>query len=425
MKRAVLVVAVAVLVVAAAVYSRQQPGGAPADAAPDLKVAVEDKNPWTSLKLNNDPAQFQFVVVTDRTGGHRAKVFSRAVHRINLLQPEFVMSVGDLIEGYTEKQDRIADEWKEFQGYVSKFEMPFFYVPGNHDLTNKVQVEDWGGRFGRRYYHFVYKDVLFLAVNSEDGAASTVSPEQAAYFRKALDDNPKAKWTLVFLHKPLWTGRDLEKNGWGEMEKVLAGRNYTVFCGHVHRYQKFVRNGMNYYQLATTGGGSRLRGTEYGEFDHVAWITMKKDGPRIANVMIDGVLPENLQVPDSDEPAVEQRRKPLPTHPLKGLVTVDGKPAAAATVRFYAENPMTMRTQMVADGLTGDDGTFLVSTYKAFDGIPVGEYTVTVVMTGGYDDGESEAKNKLPAKYAKPETSGIKVTIKEGPNEVNLDLKSK
>ena len=79
--------------------------------------------------------------------------------------------------------------------------------------------------------------------------------------------NPNVRWTLAFLHKPLWTAPDLEKNGWAEMEKNLAGRKYTVFCGHVHRYQKFVRNGMNYYQLATTGGGSRLRGLPYGEFD--------------------------------------------------------------------------------------------------------------------------------------------------------------
>ena len=96
---------------------------------------------------------------------------------------------------------------------------------------------------------------------------------------KTLADNAEVRWTFVFLHKPMWTTTAAEKNGWAEVEKALAGRKYTVFCGHVHRYQKFVRQGMNYYQLATTGGGSQLRGVEYGEFDHFAWVTMKKDGP--------------------------------------------------------------------------------------------------------------------------------------------------
>lgn len=101
---------------------------------------------------------------------------------------------------------------------------------------------------------------------------------------------------MVFLHKPMWTDKDLEKRGWANFEKTLEGRKYTVFCGHVHRYQKYVRNGMNYYQLATTGGGSRLRGVQYGEFDHISWITMKRDGPRSTNIMLDGILPENLEV---------------------------------------------------------------------------------------------------------------------------------
>ncbi len=64
-----------------------------------------------------------------------------------------------------------------------------------------------------------------------------------------------------------------------------------MFAGHEHRYQRFIRRGMNYYQLATTGGGSSLRGLRRGEIDHFAWVTMKKDGPVVANVLLDGILP--------------------------------------------------------------------------------------------------------------------------------------
>jgi hypothetical protein len=236
-----------------------------------------------------------------------------------------------------------------------------------------------------------------------------------------MEENPNVRWTLVFLHKPLWIMPDLEKNGWAAMEKVLAGRKYTVFCGHVHRYQKFVRNGMNYYQLATTGGGSRLRGLAFGEFDQVVWMTMKKDGPLFANLMLDGILSESLEVPDSDEKG--QERKELKTYPLAGVVTYKGKPLAGATVRFYRKS--TTKTRLwdyVADGLTAADGTLAVSTYTAFDGIPAGEYVVSVVATGGYDSGEVELVNKLPAKYAKPETTPLKVVLKEGENKLHLEL---
>ncbi|TFG92422.1 MAG: metallophosphoesterase, partial [Myxococcales bacterium] len=41
-------------------------------------------------------------MVTDRTGGPRDGIFESAMPRINLVRPEFVVSVGDLIEGYTD-----------------------------------------------------------------------------------------------------------------------------------------------------------------------------------------------------------------------------------------------------------------------------------------------------------------------------------
>ena len=387
-----------------------------------IQVVSEEKNPWTSLKVNADAEQFQFAVVSDRTGGHRPKVFSQAVQRINMLQPEFVVSVGDLIEGYTTKDEVMAKEWKEFTGYIDQLQMPFFYVPGNHDLTNKELNADWTKRFGRKFYHFAYKNTLFLCVNSEDGQASTVSAEQTEYFRKALDENKDVKWTLVFLHKPMWTDKDLEKSGWAAFEKTLEGRKYTVFCGHVHRYQKFVRNGMNYYQLATTGGGSRLRGVKYGEFDHISWITMKADGPRITNVMLDGILPENLETPLSDEDGVVRKLKKL--EPVKGLLLNNGQPVAGATVTFHSFVKLPMeRFVFAADALTEADGSFAPSTYTAFDGLPAGEYTVTVVQTGKYYDAGPKAKNTLPEKYATTKTTTLKVIVKEGEkNDLKLEL---
>jgi len=215
----------AVLAVAVAL-SRSQTAGRPANGQPGgLNIQSGDKNPWTNLKLNDDPDQFQFAVVSDRTGGHREKVFSKAVYQVNLLQPTFVMSVGDLIEGYTTKDNRINDEWDQFDGFVKKLEMPFFYAPGNHDIANKEMLAKWGERYGKRYYHFTYKNALFLVVSSENPPdhISAVDPEQREYVRQTLAANKDVRWTFVFVHKPIWTAKDLAKNGWGDVEQALAG----------------------------------------------------------------------------------------------------------------------------------------------------------------------------------------------------------
>jgi hypothetical protein len=264
-------------------------GRANADNAP---VVGALGNPWTSTVFNNDPAHFQFIVVSDRTGGVRPGVFEDAVRKINLLQPEFVMSIGDLITGHTEDREQIDAEWKEFIGFVQQLEMPFYFVPGNHDITNKIMEEEWIKRFRQLYYHFVYQNVLFLCLDSEDPPPTHISQAQRDYVAKALAENPNVRWTLVFLHKPLWD--NLEDTGWPAIEAMLSKRPYTVFAGHRHNYTKFERHNTSYIVLATTGGGSKLRGRAFGEFDQVAWVTMTDKGPRIANLFLDGIWDENV-----------------------------------------------------------------------------------------------------------------------------------
>ncbi len=260
-----------------------------------VDIPTEQK-PWNHIEWNSAPEQFQFAVVTDRTGGHRPGVFPEGIKKLNLLQPEFVMSVGDLIEGYTKDTVQLNAEWKEFMGFIDILEAPFFYVPGNHDITNKVMEEKWKELFGVSYYHFIYKDVLFLCLNSEDnlrGAGrGTIDDAQYEYIKKTLEENPEVKWTLVFLHQPLWVQEDTKR--WKDVEKLLANRSHNVFAGHYHRYWKTKRNNGKYIALATTGGGSRLRGKAYGEFDHVVWVTMTDEGPILANLFLDGIWDENV-----------------------------------------------------------------------------------------------------------------------------------
>jgi 3',5'-cyclic AMP phosphodiesterase CpdA len=420
MKRFLVGVLAGALLICAAAFSGNQ-----RFASLDLQIVPEDRNPWTNLRLNNDPADFQFAIVSDRTGGHRAGIFSQAVEQLNLLQPEFVLSVGDLIEGYTTNADKLAQEWKEFQGYVSKLQMPFFYVPGNHDLANAFEETVWKEKFGRRWYHFIYRDVLFLLLCSDDppGKEGTIGPQQRDWVQKVLAENRNVRWTIVALHRPIWNSTNVEKNGWLEVEKLLTGRPYTVFAGHVHRYQKFIRNGMCYYQLATTGGGSKLRGIRYGEFDHIVWVTMKRDGPVLANILLDGIYPEDLKKPITDETGVSTTNR-RPTYPVRGHVFFEGTPTPHAQVTFYAIDPAKKTTTRTGDAFVDPDGSFVLSSYTANDGAPTGEYAVTVVWRQPWADATGKpGPNQLPERYGKPDTSELRVRVKAEANEFTLELK--
>jgi len=261
------------------------------------------KTPWTDLQANNDPKNFQFAIVSDRNGGAREGVFEEAVDDLNLMQPEFVISVGDLIQGYTRDEDEMYDQWEEFDELVQQLKMPFFYVPGNHDLSYPELLDEWEARFGPTYYSFKYNGVLFVVLNSQfiDNPKGTWSGEhkkQLAFLEKTLKKAGPVRWTFVFLHHPFWNLRNSKKmmegsfDRWVEVEKLLQGRKYTVFAGHTHHFNLSGRGdgGMNYITLATTGGGSDLAGVPQGEYDHFLWVTMTDEGPVFANLLLEGVL---------------------------------------------------------------------------------------------------------------------------------------
>jgi hypothetical protein len=106
-----------------------------------------------------------------------------------------------------------------------------------------------------------------------------------------------------------------------------------------------------------------------------------------------------------------------PVYPVKGQVLFEGKPATGATVFFlsldHPDDPL-----LKPMGNVDESGFYTLSTYKAHDGAPAGAYAVTLFwLPRGYR-GPVESANKLPARYRKPETSGIKVHVAEGDNHL-------
>jgi hypothetical protein len=110
---------------------------------------------------------------------------------------------------------------------------------------------------------------------------------------------------------------------------------------------------------------------------------------------------------------------PLSVYPARGTVYFQGRPAAGATVFLHAAvgknvNHPTPRATVKADG------TFVLGTYASEDGAPSGEYKVTVQLFKPVPDPEKNdgvvPRNELPAKYARSETSGLTVRVREEEN---------
>lgn len=301
------------------------------DTPPTFEHNLAGKTPWISGTVDAAEDKFTFAVISDLNGGERAGVFDVAVAQLNLLRPEFIVSVGDLIDGGTTDRVTFTREFDSFDARAAKLHAPLVRIGGNHDLSHPKMREFWAERYGPRYSHFIYKDVLFLFLDSEDYAedrmveiftardnaiklldagetekaqagpyyqmqervSGHIGTDQAAYFSKVIKDNPGVRWTFLFMHKPVWMNED--RDAYKEIALALDGRPYTLLNGHFHELQHHERGGRDHIILGTTGGSQNANSTS--SFDHLTLVTVDTKEPAIAHIRLDGIMGKTGQIP--------------------------------------------------------------------------------------------------------------------------------
>ena len=297
--------------------------------------------PWTHTDFDNGEGKFTFALFSDLTGGERDGVFDVAIEQLRLLRPELIVNVGDLIEGGDLDDEQLNQQWDTFDQRANRAKAPVFYAGGNHDLTGNRLRQIWEERYGSKYYHFIYKNVLFLVLDTEDNPpefqqyiheirlqaieiqkssgweafhateygqleerkSGRIGAEQAKYFQQVIKQHPEVRWTFVLMHKPAWERPDEES--FSSIENALSEQPYTVFHGHVHSYLHQQRHGRDYIRLGTTGG-SHAPGNPMA-IDHVSLVTVSGDGVDIANLRLSGIFDKTGKVPlNGDEICLEE-----------------------------------------------------------------------------------------------------------------------
>ena len=278
--------------------------------AADFSHNLSGTKPWTDKPFLDDPQEFHFAIIGDLTGGERPHVYERAVERLNMLRPEFVMSVGDLVAGGGVPRAELKKQWDSFRERTAKLDMRFFYVVGNHDIWTgfngmspgrQTSIDVWKEQFGTNtYYNFTYKGCHFVCLDSMERhdyypPREALPVSQLEWATREILSRADARWTFIFMHKPLdWTS-----DRWLKFEREIADVDYTVFCGDWHNHCTAVRHGKKYHMVGTTGGGfdcgvvkDDLR---YGIMDSITWVTVTKKGPVVSNLAIGGIHGDTLQ----------------------------------------------------------------------------------------------------------------------------------
>jgi len=274
--------------------------------APDGTRFYTTRQSDIALPLPTETEAFTFAIFGDRTGGPDlgVNVLADAVRDVNLFEPDLVMTVGDLIDGYNQTPEWLREN-REYKAIMGELLCPWFPVAGNHDIywrgedrPENEHEANYEMHFGPLWYAFEHKNSNFIALFTDEGDPKTgeksfskpstqaMSPEQKAFLADALERGADLDHQFVFVHHPRWLGGGYGDDWMRNVHPMLveAGNVRAVFAGHIHRMRHDRAgqgpmagplDGIEYVTLATVGGGQGGAVPEAGWLHHYHLVTVR------------------------------------------------------------------------------------------------------------------------------------------------------
>ena len=259
----------------------------------------------------------RFAILGDRTGGHKEGVYEAIVKEVDLMRPDFVMTVGDHIEGYTSDTLELKKQWDEYLGIIQPIKGLMHFTPGNHDITYDGMEPTFRSRVGNPYYSFDTRGIHIVVLdNSRFENSDEFPPPQLEWLKRDLAENARACYTMVFFHKPMWY-RTLGDGKPDPLHEILKSSGVdAVFSGHFHTYYSGEYDSIIYTDIGSSGAETEqnLAGFTY----HFGWVTIDSGGIHVVPIAKGAVLPREVTT-------TEQTRLAF-TAQLTGLSLVEPLP---------------------------------------------------------------------------------------------------
>lgn len=219
--------------------------------------------------------EFQFVILGDRTGSAVSGVYEQVWRDTALDRPDFVITVGDTIEG---GNDLTADsEWQSVLKDIAPFRhFRILYTPGNHDVWSLASAQSFEKFTGHPlHYSFDYRTAHFTVL--DNSRTDELPSEELAYLQQDLERHAKQPLKFVFMHRPSWIVPVLLQNSDFPLQRIAKkwGVQYVI-AGHLHQMLHFDLGGVTYVSMGSSGGHLReSKAYERGWFFQHTLVTVR------------------------------------------------------------------------------------------------------------------------------------------------------
>lgn len=212
------------------------------------------------------------------------KGFEQLASQVNTLQPDFVLTGGDMIytaKNVNDKKARILFNLMDKEFKI--FKMPVYLTMGNHEnagITQESGIDNtnpmWGKRmyekrYTDRYYSFLYKGWKFFIMDGikilekEKNYTQEVDSLQTEWLKNELLITDRGTPIIISIHTPLINphamtdskSQALSTNSEAVLNLFKDHNLRMVLQGHNHIYMNLFINGIHYIS-----GGSTVYGTD-------------------------------------------------------------------------------------------------------------------------------------------------------------------
>ena len=233
-----------------------------------------------ALRALSEPKNdFRFSIMGDRTGSAKPQIFGRVWREVDLLSPDFVINVGDTIQGGND--GTAAAEWQAIKPVWQRYKQyHLYFTPGNHDIWSAHSRELYEKETERpAAYGFNYQDAHFTVL--DNSRTLELSKEQLEFLEKDLTANAARSPKFIFFHKPYWIVMlKLGSSAFPLHEMALKHGVKYIVSGHGHQFVRMTQDGIAYMEVGSSGGTMdaglvRGEGFRQGRFYHHVWVTVK------------------------------------------------------------------------------------------------------------------------------------------------------